>query len=264
MRPESEISGSDNVIQVDYLTKKFRIPHERKFTIYDRFAGFLKGGYYTYDEFVALNDISFAVRPGETFGIIGPNGSGKSTLLKIIAGIYYPDRGGVVTTGKIVSFVELGVGFQPQLPARDNIFLYGAIMGLKKSEIRDRYEDILAFAELKPFENMKLKNFSSGMVVRLAFSTAIQTDPDILLIDEVLAVGDDYFQQKCIEKIKELQEKKTTILFVSHALEMVGNLCDRCLLLNKGNMVQIGATSEVIDRYHQITREHLEERKDLG
>lgn len=255
---ESNRIEPEKAIQVKNLIKKFRIPHERKSTVYEYIAGFLKGGFYSYDEFIALDDISLAIQSGETFGIIGSNGSGKSTLLKIIARILYPDGGEVMTSGKIASFIELGVGFQPLLTARDNIFLYGAIMGLKKSEIRDRYEEILAFAELKPFENMQIKNFSSGMVVRLAFSTAIQTNPDIFLVDEVFSVGDEYFQQKCIEKIHELREKKKTIVFVSHSLKMVRNLCDRCLLLNKGKIVQIGETPEIIDRYIQMTREHLE------
>jgi lipopolysaccharide transport system ATP-binding protein len=237
---EPAIGNSDEVILVEHLTKKFRLPHEKKATLFEHMIAVLKGGSYSYEEFLALDDISFDVRHGETFGIIGPNGSGKSTLLKILAGVLYPDAGCVTVHGKIAPFLELGVGFKPDLSAKQNIFLYGAIMGLKKREIMERYEKILEFAELKQFESMRLKNFSSGMAVRLAFSTAIQTDPDILLVDEVLSVGDESFQEKCYEKINEMKTGKKTIVYVSHSLDSVLKLCDRCLLLEKGKIVQIG------------------------
>jgi lipopolysaccharide transport system ATP-binding protein len=256
MRPSSNSTNTGDAILVEHLTKKFRIPHERKYTIFEHVVGILKRNYHSYDEFLALDDVSFTVGHGETFGIIGPNGSGKSTLLKILAGILYADIGYATAQGKIAAFIELGVGFHPDLTARDNIYLYGAIMGLKKSQINDRYNEILVFSELKRFEHMRLKNFSSGMVVRLAFSTAIQTDPDILLVDEVLSVGDQYFRKKCMEKINELRENGKTIVYVSHSLDSVSELCDRCLLLDHGKIVQIGETPDIIERYQQLTREH--------
>jgi len=242
----------DNAIIVEHLSKRFRIPHERKTTVYQHIAGLFHGGSYSYEEFAALQDISFTVKHGETFGIIGPNGSGKSTLLKILAGVLYPDGGRVQVNGKIAPFLELGVGFQPDLSAKDNIYLYGAIMGLTRKEIARKYDEILEFAELKRFESMKLKNFSSGMAVRLAFSTAIQTDPDILLVDEVLAVGDEAFQRKCTGKIDEIRRDGKTILFVSHALESVRELCKQSILLKDGKMVSSGATPNVIENYLKL------------
>lgn len=246
----------NNAIVVEHLRKKFRIPHERKYTVFDNLMGIIKMKNYTHNEFLALDDVSFTVPHGETFGIIGPNGCGKSTLLKILAGILYSDKGSVYVEGKIAAFIELGVGFHPDLTAKENIYLYGAILGLRKREIRDKIEEILAFSELKKFQNMRLKNFSSGMVVRLAFSTAVQTNPDIMLVDEVLSVGDEYFQKKCEEKINELKEKGKTIIFVSHSLESVEELCSRCLLLNNGRIVQIGETPDVIETYHEMTKKH--------
>ena len=242
----------DTAIVVEHLFKRFRIPHERKITVYQHLAGLFRGGSYSYEVFAALQDISFTVKHGETFGIIGPNGSGKSTLLKILAGVLYPDSGRVRVNGKIAPFLELGVGFQPDLTAKENIFLYGAIMGLSKKEIATKYDEILDFAELKRFESMKLKNFSSGMAVRLAFSTAIQTDPDILLVDEVLAVGDESFQRKCSEKIDEIRKDGKTIILVSHAMGIVQELCKRCILIRNGNIISLGETKTVIDKYLEI------------
>jgi ABC-type polysaccharide/polyol phosphate transport system ATPase subunit/acetyltransferase-like isoleucine patch superfamily enzyme len=241
--------NNDEAIVVDHLSKEFRIPHDRKVTMYEHIIGLLKGGKYSYEQFQALDDVSFTVRRGETFGVIGPNGSGKSTLLKILAGVLYPDTGSVRVNGKIAPFLELGVGFQPDLTAKENIFLYGSIMGLSKKDIAERYDAILAFAELKRFENMKLKNFSSGMAVRLAFSTAIQTDPDVLLVDEVLAVGDGAFQEKCSQKITEIRQKDKTIIFVSHDLATVEKLCNRCLYIKNGRIAALGKTPEVVQQY---------------
>lgn len=245
---------NDHAIVVGHVSKQFRIPHERKNTVYQHIAGLFGGGSASYELFNALNDVSFNVDHGETFGVIGPNGSGKSTLLKILAGVLYPDSGMVKINGKIAPFLELGVGFQPDLTAEENIYLYGAIMGLTKKEIASKYDEILEFAELKRFENMKLKNFSSGMTVRLAFSTAIQTDPDILLVDEVLAVGDESFQRKCSEKINEIRKNGKTIILVSHAMGTVQELCERCILIHGGNIIESGKTEKVIERYHEILR----------
>ncbi len=254
--PSDDKETPQTAIVVDHVSKKFRIPLEKKYTVYQHLFGIFKGGYYSYNEFLALDDISFTVNHGESFGIIGPNGSGKSTLLKLIAGILYPDKGYTRAYGRIAPFIELGVGFHPELTARENIFLYGSILGLKKNQIREKYDEILSFSELKKFENMKIKNFSSGMTARLAFATAIQTDPDILLIDEMLAVGDEEFNYKVVEKINEMKEREVTIVFVSHALRLVQQYCSRTLLLSKGKVIQIGDTSQVIEKYLQITREH--------
>ena len=256
-RPESRIQNADPeqggcAIAVDGVSKRFRIPKEKKFTIFENLVGIMRGGSYAYEDFLALQDVSFSVQKGETFGVIGPNGCGKSTLLKILAGVLYPDSGSFCVSGRIAPFLELGVGFQEELTAKDNVYLYGAIMGLTKKDIDQRYETIMGFAELKRFENMKLINFSSGMYVRLAFSTAIQTDPDVLLVDEVLSVGDEAFQQKCSQKIDQIRNSGKTILLVSHDLEMVEELCERCLLMNGGKKVFLGDTERALDEYKRM------------
>jgi lipopolysaccharide transport system ATP-binding protein len=241
-----------NAILVENVTKRFRIPKERKRTVYENLTGLLQGGASAYEIFDALQDISFSVKHGETFGIIGPNGCGKSTLLKVLAGVLYSDSGKAKINGKIAPFLELGVGFQPELSARDNVYLYGAIMGLNRKNVDSRYEEIMEFSELKRFENMKLRNFSSGMYVRLAFATAIQTDPEVLLVDEVLSVGDESFQKKCGEKIDEIRKAGKTILLVSHSLDTVRSLCSRCLLMNKGKMIALGKTEDVLAEYERM------------
>jgi lipopolysaccharide transport system ATP-binding protein len=244
-------TNSDAIV-VEGITKKFRIPKEKKLTVFEHLVGLLGAGAASYDEFLALQDINFRVRHGETFGVIGPNGCGKSTLLKVLAGVLYPDCGRVRINGKIAPFLELGVGFQPELSAKDNVYLYGAIMGLTHKDVDQRYEEIMDFSELKRFENMKLRNFSSGMYVRLAFATAIQTNPDVMLVDEVLSVGDESFQKKCGEKIDEIRKAGKTILLVSHSLATVRSLCSRCLLMNRGSMVALGETEEVLAEYERM------------
>lgn len=247
-------NANSNAIVVEGISKKFRIPKEKKLTVFEHLVGLLGRGAASYDEFMALQDINFRVRHGETFGVIGPNGCGKSTLLKVLAGVLYPDSGRVRINGKIAPFLELGVGFQPELSARDNVYLYGAIMGLTHKDVDQRYEEIMDFSELKRFENMKLRNFSSGMYVRLAFATAIQTDPDVMLVDEVLSVGDESFQKKCGEKIDEIRKAGKTILLVSHSLATVRSLCSRCLLMNRGSMVALGETEEVLVEYERMRK----------
>jgi lipopolysaccharide transport system ATP-binding protein len=243
---------NDNAIVAEGIDKRFRIPKEKKLTVFENLVGLLGRGTTSYDDFLALQDISFSVKHGETFGVIGPNGCGKSTLLKVIAGVLYPDSGRVKINGRIAPFLELGVGFQPELSARDNVYLYGAIMGLTRKDVDCRYEAIIEFSELKRFENMKLRNFSSGMYVRLAFATAIQTDPDIMLVDEVLSVGDESFQKKCGEKIDEIRKAGKTILLVSHDLGTVRSLCSRCLLLNQGQIFALGETEVVLSEYERL------------
>lgn len=235
------------VIEVENLEKSFRIPHEKKTTLFEALTGIFKPE--SYEVFHALHNINFDVEEGEFFGIIGENGSGKSTLLKIIAGILYPSSGKVHIRGKITPFLELGVGFQSDMTAVENIKTYGTIMGMSKSDIKSRTDDILEFAGLEKFRDTKLKNFSSGMQVRLAFSTAVQTDPEILLMDEVLAVGDMDFQQKCLDVLNSYRKEGVTIVFVSHDLGSVRRFCDRTLLLHKGEQIALGNTAEVIDKY---------------
>jgi lipopolysaccharide transport system ATP-binding protein len=241
----------EDAVVVENVSKFYRIPLEKKRTVYDNLIGVFSGNK-GYDEFWALKDVGFSVKHGETFGVIGPNGSGKSTLLKMLAGVLYPDSGRIKVNGKIAPFLELGVGFQYELTARENIYLYGAIMGLTRKEVGRKYEDILEFAELKRFENMKLRSFSSGMYVRLAFSIAIQTDPDIMLLDEVLAVGDEHFQKKCMGKIEEIRKSGKTIIFVSHDLAAVKSLCKKSLLLRGGRVAAVGETEQVIGIYHDM------------
>lgn len=238
-------------IDAHQITKKFKLPHQRSLTLFDRLSAYIRQQPSLYEEFYALRDINFQVEHGETLGIIGPNGSGKSTLLKLIAGVLFPDRGCISVQGNIAPFLELGVGFEPELSARENIYLYGAIIGIPRREIDRRYWDILDFSELRRFEFLKLRHFSSGMYSRLAFSIAIQADSDILLLDEVLAVGDEPFQKKCMEKIKELQSTGKTILYVSHSLESIKRLCNRCILLQDGQIVAGGIPEFVIDQYHR-------------
>jgi len=237
-----------NAIEVNNICKKFRIPHEKKSTLFQNIIGIIKRQY-NYEEFWALKDVSFEVKRGETLGIIGKNGSGKSTLLKMLANVLYPDSGKININGKIASFLELGVGFQSELTAEDNVYIYSSIMGMSRKETRRVYNDIFDFAELKRFENMKLKNFSSGMYLRLAFSTAIHTDPEILLIDEVLAVGDETFQKKCTEKINEFRNNGKTIVLVSHALDSIRTICNACILMESGKIISSGDTEKVIGYY---------------
>ena len=237
-----------NMIEVEHLCKEYHIPHEKRNTAFEALVGLLdtKKGY---EEFTALKDITFSVDKGKWLGVIGPNGSGKSTLLKIIANTLRPTKGRVTVNGRITSFLELGVGFQQDLTAIENIRVYGAIMGFSDDAIEERVDEILDFAGLKQFADTKLKNFSSGMIVRLAFSTAIQTEPEILLLDEVLAVGDMEFQQKCFGIFERYRQEDKTVVFVTHDMNSVKRFCDRALLLHQGEQVAFGDTGEVIDEY---------------
>ncbi len=237
-----------DAIVVSNVSKTFRIPHEKKTTLFEHIAG-LYNGKKGYEEFAALKNINFTIKKGEAIGIIGENGSGKSTLLKIISNILRPGSGSVKVYGRITSFLELGVGFQPDLTSKENIYIYGAVMGLSDREIDARLDEILEFSGLKQFQDTKLKNLSSGMQVRLAFATAIQTDPEILLMDEVLAVGDMDFQQKCLDVFARYLKEKKTIVFVSHDLNSVRRFCGKALLLRHGEMVAFGDTNEIIDKY---------------
>ncbi len=242
------LAPGDAAIVVDGVSKTFKLPHERRTTLKEYFLHPLRPTHYENQR--ALQNVSFNVEPGEFFGIMGPNGSGKSTLLKIIAGIYRHDSGTVRVNGFMSPFIELGVGFNPELSARDNIRINGTLLGLDRRKLRARYADIVAFSELNRFVDQKLKNFSSGMQVRLAYAIAIQVDFDILLLDEVLAVGDESFQQKCFETFTRFREEGKTIVLVTHSLGLIERFADRALLLRDGHVRAVGDSGDVIAQYH--------------
>jgi ABC-type polysaccharide/polyol phosphate transport system ATPase subunit len=224
------------MISVRNVSKVFRLPHQVTKTLYHRLTGGLAGGY-DYEEFYALRDVTLDVRKGEFLGIMGPNGSGKTTLLRIIAGVYRPTSGSCVVDGEVSPLLELGLGFQPRLTCRDNIFIYGALLGFPREEMRKRYEGILRFAELERFADAPLEHLSSGMKVRLAFSIAIQSEAPILLVDEILAVGDAIFQQKCREVFRAYKRDGRTVVLVSHDMATVKEYCDRVVELDQGMVV---------------------------
>lgn len=236
----------DTAISVQHVGKTFRLPREKHGSLKSVLINFRKRGY---EEQHVLNDLSFEIKKGEFFGIVGRNGSGKSTLLKLLAGIYTPTKGRIVVNGKLTPFIELGVGFNPELTGRENIFLNGALLGFNRKEMDGMYDDIVHFAELSRFMDQKLKNYSSGMQVRLAFSIAIRARSDILLLDEVLAVGDAAFQQKCYDYFEELKQQHKTVVFVSHDMSAVRRFCNRALYIKNGRIVLEGSPAEVADFY---------------
>jgi ABC-type polysaccharide/polyol phosphate transport system ATPase subunit len=236
--------GSIEVVDVH---KTFRLPHQQRTTIKSHLLHPFERT--LFEEQRALSGVTFTVVPGEFFGIIGANGSGKSTLLKVIAGIYRPNRGHVHVNGLLSPFIELGVGFNPELSARDNIRINGTLLGLTRRELTRRFDEIVEFAELEQFVDQKLKNFSSGMQLRLAFSIAIQVDFDVLLLDEVLAVGDQHFQEKCFATFDRFQSEGKTIVFVSHDLAAMSRFCNRVLLLDRGDVQVCASPDEAIARY---------------
>lgn len=205
----------------------------------------------------ALNDISFTISEGEAVGIIGLNGSGKTTLLRIISGIYKPNLGTIQITGKIATILQIGTGFRNELNAKENIVMYGMLLGLPRSEIKSRIDSILKFAELEEFKDMKLKHYSAGMRTRLAFTTAMQVNPDILLIDEALAVGDIAFKEKSFKELLEFKRRRKTILFATHSLNTLSTLADRVILLHHGNMIGIGSPNDIIERYKEVIKNNI-------
>jgi len=241
------------VIRVEHVSKNFVLPHERVNSIKSLFTGAAKKrGKKGSETQHALKDINFEIKKGEFLGIVGRNGSGKSTLLKILAGIYQPTKGKVYTKGKLVPFIELGVGFNPELTGRENVYLNGAMLGFSQKEVEAMYESIVSFAELEDFMDQKLKNYSSGMQVRLAFSMATRSEADILLIDEVLAVGDADFQRKCFEYFRKLKKDKKTVVFVSHDMEAVREYCDRAVLIENNEVMITGSTTAVTKEYSKL------------
>ena len=247
---QKEALEQENAIEVDKVYKSFKLPTERawglKQAIFNRIKG-VKG----YKQQEVLRGVDFKVKKGEFLGIVGRNGSGKSTLLKILAGIYVPNKGSVRVSGSLVPFIELGVGFNPELTGRENIYLNGALLGFSNSEIDKMYDEIVKFAELEEFMDQKLKNYSSGMQVRLAFSIAVRAKGDILVLDEVLAVGDAAFQEKCNEYFKSLHGNQTVIL-VTHDMENVEKFCDRAILIENGRIVEEGNPARVTKAYKAL------------
>ena len=247
---EKPVEGTQDIIIVDHLSKSFKLPTERswglKQAIFNRLKG-IKG--YTKQE--VLKDISFTVKNGEFLGIVGRNGSGKSTLLKILAQIYTPDSGSITVHGSLVPFIELGVGFNPELTGRENVYMNGAMLGFSNEEMDQMFDDIVEFAELAPFMDQKLKNYSSGMQVRLAFSIAIRARGDILILDEILAVGDAAFQEKCNQYFASL-DKSQTVILVTHSMENVREFCDRAILIDQGKIIEEGDPEVVADAYLKL------------
>jgi ABC-2 type transport system ATP-binding protein len=243
--------ADDVAIKVEHVSKDFVLPHEKVTSVKSAFTSMFNRNR-TKESQHALKDISFEIKKGEFFGIVGRNGSGKSTMLKILAGIYQPTKGKVHTEGKLVPFIELGVGFNPELTGRENVFLNGAMLGFSRKEIDTMYDEIVAFAELERFMDQKLKNYSSGMQVRLAFSMATRAKADILLVDEVLAVGDADFQRKCYEYFKQLKREKKTVVFVSHDMSAVREYCDRAVMIEQSEIVAAGDPDSVAIRYTRL------------
>jgi ABC-type polysaccharide/polyol phosphate transport system ATPase subunit len=242
-------SSAVPAVVVDGVSKAFRVPTERVHTLKETVLHPFRRR--AFDEFTALDDVSFEVAHGEFLGIVGRNGSGKSTLLKCMAGIYRVDRGDIYVDGRLSAFIELGVGFNPDLPARDNVLINGTMLGLSPREARRRFDSVIDFAELREFEHLKIKNYSSGMLVRLAFAVMIHVDAEILLVDEVLAVGDAAFQQKCFDEFYRLRDENRTVILVTHDMGAVERFCDRAVLLEKGNLRRDGDA-------HSVGMEYLE------
>ena len=239
-----------NLVELNNVCKIFRIPHERRNTLKENFLNFHRK--VKIEDFHALKNINLTINQGDFIGIIGRNGSGKSTLLKIIANIYPPTSGKVIVNGSISPFLELGVGFNGDLTARENVYLNGVILGLSRREIDKKFKEIVNYAELSDFMDMKLKNFSSGMQVRLAFSVAIQADADVYLCDEVLAVGDISFQKKCFNTFHDFKKAGKTIIYVTHDLSSVKLFCNKSALLDHGEMLNFGETEEVVRKYLEV------------
>jgi lipopolysaccharide transport system ATP-binding protein len=245
------VDDGKDAIRVQSLQKSFRLYHEKKSTVYEHLVGLFskKRGY---EKLNVLNGISFDVKKGEMMGIIGKNGQGKTTLLQILCGILKPDAGVVKLSGSTVPFLSLGTGFQPDLSAIDNVVMYGLYLGLTKKEIKERIPHVLSYAELERFADTKLKHFSTGMFARLAFATAVQVDPDILLVDEVLSVGDVSFQEKSFETFLSFKKRGKTIVFVTHSLELVKRLCDRAIFIQNGVIQKIGRPQEVVEEFYNF------------
>lgn len=240
----------DTMLSVEHVTMKFRMPNDKveslKETVIAMLSGRLK-----YEEFTVFEDVSFDVKKGEVVGIIGKNGAGKSTLLKIVSGVLKPTKGQVTSNGNIVPMLELGAGFDPELTGRENIYLNGSILGYDEQFLQEKYQEIVDFSELGDFINMPIRNYSSGMMMRLAFSIATVVSPEILIVDEILAVGDEGFQNKSKERMLELMGGGTTVLFVSHSLEQIQEMCNRVVWLDEHKVRMVGEASQVCQAYRE-------------
>lgn len=251
----------DIALKVSHVSKNFRLPHEKNASIKSSIVNVFRRRDKTVETQHVLKDVSFEVKKGEFFGIVGRNGEGKSTLLKIISEIYRPTKGSVEHSGKLVPFIELGVGFNPELTGRENVYLNGALLGFSRSEVDKRYEKIVEFAELDEFMDQKLKNYSSGMQVRLAFSLAIQAEGDILVLDEVLAVGDSNFQRKCNDYFEKIKHEQKTVILVTHNMEAVERYCSRAMLISHGKIEKIGDPTDVAQLYSDLNFKKKEAAK---
>ena len=237
---------SDIAVSVDHVTKNFRMYRERNQSLK---SAIMRGRTSVHDNFLALDDVSFDVPAGSTFGLIGSNGSGKSTLLKCLANIYYPNKGSITHFGKIAAMLEVGSGFHAELSGRENIFLNGSILGMSKKEVTRKFDEIVDFSGVEQFIDQPVRNYSSGMYVRLGFSIAINVDPDILVVDEVLAVGDAEFQEKCFRKFGDFRAAGKTVILVSHSMETVQNMCDHAAWLSHGELQKVGPAESTIAAY---------------
>lgn len=244
--------SEEMAIRVSHVNKAFRLPHEKQTSVKAKLISTFKGSRGSYEIQQVLRDISLEIKKGEFFGVVGRNGSGKSTLLKLLAGIYIPTGGEIEINGGLTPFIELGVGFNPELTGRENVFLNGALLGFDRQDMNKMYDDIVEFAELEKFMDQKLKNYSSGMQVRLAFSIAIRANTDILLVDEVLAVGDALFQQKCYDYFQKIKDSDRTVVFISHDMGAIQSFCDRAMLIDDSKMLVIGDPQEVATKYNEV------------
>lgn len=254
----SRDNNQDIVINVQNVTKSFKLPIDKASSLKQAFFNRIKGER-GYVEQTVLRDVSFQIHKGDFFGIVGRNGSGKSTLLKLMAQIYSPNSGSITVNGTLIPFIELGVGFSPELSGHDNVYLNGALMGFSTHEIDKMYDDIVDFAELGNFMEQKIKNYSSGMLVRLAFSMAIRAQSDILLLDEILAVGDEAFQRKCYAYFAKLKKERKTVVLVTHSMDSVQMFCNKALMLEDGQITVLGKTSEVAKRYREVNNQVAEQ-----
>jgi ABC-2 type transport system ATP-binding protein len=246
-------------VVVDDVSKRFRLYRERNQSLK---VALMRGGRARYNEFWALRDVSFDIPEGETFALVGENGSGKSTLLNCIARILRPDRGTITTQGRVAALLELGSGFHPELPGRENVYLNGSILGMSRREIDSRFDEIVGFAGVEDFIDQPVKNYSSGMYVRLGFAVAVHVNPDILLVDEVLAVGDAAFQTRCAEKFADFRRAGKTVVVVSHAMATVRTMCDRAAWLNHGRLIRVDRAEKIVDDY--LDEGHAERQEIAG
>ncbi len=241
------------IIDVKNVSMSFNMSKERIDSLKEYFIKFIKGQLH-YTEFVALDNVSFSINKGEIVGIIGLNGSGKSTILKIVSGIMKPTKGSVNVQGSIAPLIELGAGFDPELTARENIYLNGYVLGHTKKQIEEKFDEIIEFSELSDFVDVAIKNFSSGMYARLGFAIATVINPEILIVDEILGVGDYLFQQKCEKRMREMMSNNTTVLIVSHSIDKIEDMCSKAIWLDKGKLIMFGDAKEVCTCYNRMEK----------